>query len=253
LSGYVCQLILTLKMALVPWTYNNPRTSSSRDAVRQFVFGGHLVEVLQDFSADIDVTKNTERKLWDGSFLLTRYLEHAAVFPAGFWSDRHCIELGAGCGLTGLVAWLLGARVTLTDLPSATEHTKRCVSANVDRLGETSAFLSERSSAIQVKDYTWGSVQDLQHLSPPYDVVFGSDIVYSADSSDSLVEALRVLCGPRTLVLMSYKARGLGEDVFFTKLANSGFTVTCVPQEFHPTDFVNSEYYIYRISKSANK
>ena len=234
-------------MAVVPWTYNNPRTSSSRDVVRQFVFGGHLVEVLQDFSVEIDVTKNTERKLWDGSFLLSRYLENTTVFPAGFWSNRHCIELGAGCGLTGLVAWLLGASVTLTDLTSATEHTKHCVNYNVNRLQQTNPTLAKRSAAIQVKDYSWGNIQDLQHLSPPYDVIFGSDIVYSAGSSDSLVEALQALCGPDSLVLMSYKPRGLQEDVFFTKLINSGFEISCVPQEFHPADFANSGYNIFRI------
>lgn len=236
-------------MALVPWTYNNPRTTNSRDVVRQFVFGGHLIEVLQDFSEEIDVTKNTERKLWDGAFLLARYLENTGVFPAGFWNGRHCIELGAGCGLTGLVAWLLGANVTLTDLPSATEHTKCCVNSNVDRLGQTNPSLAHRATAILVNDYTWGGKQDLQHLSPPYDFIFGSDIVYSAKSSDSLVEALQSLCGPCSLVLLSYKPRGLHEDVFFTKLVNSRFTISCVPREFHPTDFANSEYDIYRITR----
>jgi len=235
-------------MALVPWTYNNPRTSSSRDVVRQFVFGGHLVEILQDFSAEIDVTKNTDRKLWDGAFLLARYLENTGVFPAGFWIGRHCVELGAGCGLTGLVAWLLGATVTLTDLPSATAHTKRCVNSNVDRLGRINPALGERSASIQVKDYTWGSSEHLQHLSPPYDVVFGSDIVYSSEGSESLIEALRALCGPSSLVLISYKPRGLHEDVFFTQLVNSGFTISCVPHEFHPPDFINSEYNIFRIT-----
>jgi len=238
-------------MALVPWTYNNPRTSSSRDVIRQFVFGGHLVEILQDFSAEIDVTKNTERKLWDGAFLLARYLENTSVFPAGFWSGQRCIELGAGCGLTGLVAWLLGASVTLTDLPSAIEHTKRCVNSNIERLGQMNPTLQERSTDIQMKQYTWGSLQDLQHLSPPYDVIFGSDIVYSAEASDSLLEALQVLCGPSSLVLISYKPRGLQEDIFFTKLADSGFMVSCTPHEFHPADFINSEYDIYRITNCS--
>jgi len=235
-------------MAVVQWTYNNPRTSGSNDAIRQFVFEGHLVEVLQDFSVEIDATKNTDRKLWDGAFLLARYLENTAVFPAGFWCGKQCIELGAGCGLTGLVAWLLGATVTLTDLLSATEHTKQCVNSNVDRLTQTDPALGERLSAIQVKEYTWGSASDLQFLSPPYDVILGSDIVYSAESSDSLVEALQVLSGPSSLVLLSYKPRGLNEEVFFTKLVGSGFTINCVASEFHPVDFVNSEYNIYRIS-----
>jgi len=239
-------------MALVPWTYNNPRTSSSRDIVRQLVFGGHLVEILQDFSTEIDVTKNTERKLWDGAFLLARYLENTRVFPAVFWSGRHCVELGAGCGLTGLVAWLLGASVTLTDLPSATEHTKRCVNSNIERLGQINPTLRERSADIKVKDYTWGSLEDLQHLTPPYDVILGSDIVYSAESSDSLVEALQIFCGPGSLVLISYKPRGLQEDVFFSKLSNSGFAITCVPHEFHPPDFINSEYDIYRITNCSS-
>jgi len=235
-------------MAVVPWTYNNPRSSNIRDSVRQFVFGGHLVEVLQDFSADIDVTKNTDRKLWDGAFLLARYLEHAGAFPTRFWSGRHCIELGAGCGLTGLVAWLLGANVTLTDLPSATEHTKSCVSSNVSRLGQTDPDLVERSSAIRVVDYTWGSSDDLQNLNPPYDVILGSDIVYSGESIGSLVAAFDALFGPSSLGLVSYKPRGLQEEMFFSLLANRGYSISCVPRKFHPPDFANSEYNIYRIT-----
>jgi len=215
------------------------------------VFGGQIVEVIQDFGEEIDVSKNTERKLWDGAFLLSRYLENSAVFPAGFWTSRSCIELGAGCGLTGLVAWLLGATVTLTDLPSATKHTKLCVNSNINRLAQSSPVLAERSAAIQVKDYAWGSVTDLQQLSPPYDVVFGSDIIYCATAADSLVESLKALCRPLSLVLIAYKPRGLQEEVFFSKLINNGFKMSCVSLEYHPVDFAHSEYSIYRITRTA--
>ena len=100
----------------------------------------------QDVDADIDAAHNTALKLWDGAYILARYLEHLAALQPARWTGRRCVELGAGCGLTGLVAWVLGADVTFTDLPSALPHTQRCVTENVERLG-----LSDTESAGRVR------------------------------------------------------------------------------------------------------
>ncbi|KAL9100320.1 MAG: hypothetical protein Q9163_004283, partial [Psora crenata] len=54
--------------------------------------------------------------LWNGAIVLSRYLEQHPSLVCG----KHVLELGAGAGLPGIVAGMLGAaRVLLTDYPDA--------------------------------------------------------------------------------------------------------------------------------------
>jgi len=233
-------------MALVPWVYNNPRVELSALEKRQFLFRGELVEVFQDIEANIDATKNTALKLWDGAYLLSRYVEHLDTLAPGCWDKKRVIELGSGCGLVGIVAWLFGADVTLTDLGSAVEHTRRCVGENIKRLAVDGSKMSSRVTRIRTNPYSWGD--DWIDLEPPFDVILGSDIVYQPESSRLLLAALKLLCGLRTLVFISYKPRGLGEECFFTDLKLS-FDCQDVSMHFNPVDFLNSDYNIYKISR----
>lgn len=206
------------------------------------------MEVVQDLEADIDVTKNTGLKLWDGAFLLARYLENGVTFPAGFWCNKRCVELGSGCGLVGIVAWLLGARVILTDMPSAVNHTKVCVTLNTDRLTQEDSLLAGRLADIEVQSYCWGENTD--SFVCPFDFVLGSDIVYHPEATQSLITSLKLFSGPQTVTLISYKQRGLGEEIFFTELTNSGFTFKEISRDYHPPDFQDSGYNIFQIIRS---
>ena len=226
-------------MALVLWTYSNPYVDRNALEVQQFTFQGHFVELPQDSTVEIDVTKNTGFKLWDGAYLLARYLE-SEDFPAGRWRGRRCVELGAGCGLVGIVAWLLGAKVTLTDLEDAIAHTRKCVDKN------TSTLKPDDSGEISTQVLLWGD--EPSGLPTPADVILGSDIVYQPDYLDDLIKTLNDLSGPQTVIYISYKPRGLGEDVFFDKLQKS-FSYTTVPRDRYPKDFCQSPYVIYRIVK----
>jgi predicted nicotinamide N-methyase len=237
-------------MALVPWVYNNPRSvTADRQPSRQFIFQGKVIEVLQDVDAEIDATRNTALRLWDGAFLLARYLENHDAFPIGFWQGLRCLELGAGCGLVGLVAWLLGGDVTLTDLPSATGHTLQSVTANVSRLADADAVMVERKSSVRVKDYIWGEESPELRSCAPYDVILGSDVIYCAESVSCLIDALEAMSSEKTLILLSYKRRYLGEELFFDMLTARNFKYETVPRNLHPCDFRDSEYDIYRVSR----
>ena len=86
-------------MEIVPWTYNNPTANRQKLDRQEFLFQGHLLQILQDTDKEIDVNKNTAFKLWDGSFLLARHLENKVLFPKDFWRGKQCVEIGAGCGL----------------------------------------------------------------------------------------------------------------------------------------------------------
>eukprot|EP00164_Ancoracysta_twista_P005786 GFYU01007958.1.p1 GENE.GFYU01007958.1~~GFYU01007958.1.p1 ORF type:complete len:158 (-),score=16.56 GFYU01007958.1:54-527(-) len=51
--------------------------------------------------------------IWDTAIILSKYLE---TIPAAKLHGARVVELGAGVGLVGICACLLGADVTLTDL-----------------------------------------------------------------------------------------------------------------------------------------
>lgn len=226
-------------MALIPWTYSNPYVDRSQLEVQQFIFQGHLIELPQDKNVEIDVTKNTGFKLWDGAYLLARYIE-SDDFADGFWNGKICVELGAGCGLVGLVTWLLGARVTLTDLEGTLEHTRKCLDSNTQNVP------NKVPSDIEAQVLLWGGATD--HIATPVDVILGSDIVYQPDYLDDLVKTLEDLSTPDTIILISYKKRGLGEEVFFDKMKKS-FKCSEMSRDKFPKDFCQSPYVIYRFVK----
>ena len=235
-------------MALVPWTYNNPRVQRSSASCQMFTFQGHSVQVLQDADADIDVTKNTGLKLWDGAYLLARHLENTAVFPLGYWTGKQCVELGAGCGLVGIVAWLLGAHVTLTDIEDAVPHTNKCLQTNVKQICRNDTPISREH--IRSTTYRWGC--EVNDLSPPYDVILGSDIIYQSEHCTDLFKAFNDLSSPTTMIILSYKPRALGEDAFFQILKDNCYEVQEVSNDLHPADFQGSDYKILYIKRLVN-
>ena len=50
-----------------------------------------------------------------GSFALCHYLLSLYEEDESFFVDKNIIELGAGCGLTGMLVAKLGGNVTITD------------------------------------------------------------------------------------------------------------------------------------------
>ena len=229
-------------MELVPWVYNNPRVIANHQETRSFLFKSHVVEVLQVVDAEIDAAKNTALKLWDRRILPRHATQTQQSFVIG--EGKRCVELGSGCGLVGLVAWICGLDVTLTDLPSAITHTERCVWENVKRLSGDCVALRSRRDDIRVRAYTWG--EDTAGLDPPYDVIVASDVVYDPGCAYALVESLERLCGTGTVILLSYKPRGLGEECFFS-LLDKKFICNIVSEDFHLAEFLNSDYKIFAI------
>ncbi len=244
-------------MALVPWTYNNPLIDRKKMTSQLFCFRNGIVEIpsIQDPSVEISASKNTAFKVWDGAFLLAKHLEDGRYFPASLWERKKCIELGAGCGLVSLAAWLLGADVTVTDLEECLTHTRQCVITNIERnqkqCSETGIKPQDgRASLIHTESYSWGD-SPAGHVRPPYDFILASDVVYLPSLAELLVEAFALLSNAETKVLLSYKPRGLGEEVFFSVLQEKNFSYTVISKSDHPVEFSGSDYDIYHIVRSA--
>ena len=221
-------------MSLVPWTYNNPRVDFKNQKVLTFPFCNQSIKIEQNLDAEVSRRENTNYKLWHGSYLLASYLEHKG---SENFSGKKCLELGAGCGLVGMLSALLGADVTVTDLPSAIHHTRHCLALN--------RHLSNIANIIAAP-YSWGTPAN-DDLFKDLDFIFGSDIVYDPDFNDKLLFTFKLLCAPKTTVLLSYKERGLGENFLFEMLKQENFS--CVKELFNSPPFKDSKYELYIIKR----
>lgn len=74
-----------------------------------------------------NVCDTTALNVWDGSILMAQYL----ISTRTAWKDQSILELGAGCGVSGLTAAALGAsKVVLTDLSDALSQLRRTIQWN---------------------------------------------------------------------------------------------------------------------------
>ncbi|XP_072834290.2 protein N-lysine methyltransferase METTL21A isoform X2 [Pogona vitticeps] len=125
--------------------------------------------------------------------VLCTFLETGGIDLQG----RSVIELGAGTGLLGIVAVLLGAHVTITDRKAALTLLELNVQANLP---------DDLQLRAMVKELTWG--QDLVSFSPGgYDFILGADIVYLEETFTDLLQTLDYLCSEQTVILLSCRLR----------------------------------------------
>ncbi|NXL02805.1 MT21A methyltransferase, partial [Mesembrinibis cayennensis] len=160
--------------------------------------------------------------VWDAAVVLCAYLEMGSIDLR----DRSVIELGAGTGLLGIVATLLGkgclhtllyrlgARVTITDRAAALEFLESNVQANLP---------SELRPRAVVKELTWG--KDLGNFPPgAFDFILGADIVYLEETFAELLHTLEHLCSEQTVILLSCRIR-YERDHKFLKMLKGRFSV----------------------------
>lgn len=147
--------------------------------------------------------------------------------------------------MVSLAMWILGCDITLTDLQSAVAHIRRCVMKYVECLSREHATLCAGWENVRVRAYTWGD--EATELPPPYNFLLGSDIVCEPGFVHALVSVFGKLCNERIVILVAYKARGLGEEYLFAELSNK-FNCAVVLDDFQPMEFMNLDYKILRIT-----
>lgn len=161
--------------------------------------------------------------LWSSSLVLAAHLAASgAVEQCRARSAGRVIELGSGLGLAGIVACLLGARVTLTDTAN-----------HLPLLGENAAIngCGDRAAAEELQ---WGGglvdVADTaaappEHQPPTggasakpsagpsprlFDLVLAADVMYSPKLFLPLLQSLTAVAAPDAEVLMAYSHRSHG-------------------------------------------
>ncbi|XP_056157008.1 protein N-lysine methyltransferase METTL21A [Lampris incognitus] len=187
-------------MSLVPYVENSiPALSKLHNSSAQFRFANHSLRVAQDWRQ-----LGVAAVVWDAAVVMCMYLELGQVELKG----KVAIELGAGTGLVGIVAALLGARVTITDRAPALDFLQANVKANVP---------ADRQASVVVAELTWGERLE-RFPAGGFDLVLGADIVYLEDTFPALLETLEHLCSGGTAVLLACKIRYRRDSDFLDML-----------------------------------
>uniref|UniRef100_H3CVN3 Methyltransferase 21C, AARS1 lysine n=1 Tax=Tetraodon nigroviridis TaxID=99883 RepID=H3CVN3_TETNG len=145
--------------------------------------------------------------VWPGALALCSFLDNNRhqVDLQG----KEVLELGAGTGLVAIVASLLGASVTATDLPEVLSNLRANVMRNTR---------GRCRHPPQVASLAWG--HDLESAYPAsacrYDYVLAADVVYHHDFLKELLDTMKHLCRPGTTLIWANKVRFEG-DLRFTQ------------------------------------
>ncbi|XP_019636276.1 PREDICTED: protein N-lysine methyltransferase METTL21A-like [Branchiostoma belcheri] len=189
-------------LAVVP--YDEDKLSPFHLAERRFRLAGRELVIRQSWR-ELGVAA----VVWDAAVVLGEYLESEVSL-----TDQTVIELGAGTGLTGMVAALQGAKVTITEREIALASLRSNVETNIPP-GTT-------RHPVVIQELTWG--QNLHHYPTSFHYVLGADIIYLKKTFQDLLKTLVHLSNCETVVLLGCKIR-YERDTNFLKMLEEKFEV----------------------------
>ncbi|TRY92768.1 hypothetical protein DNTS_024845 [Danionella cerebrum] len=170
----------------VPMVYSRP----DREL---FSFMGQKISIEESFDS-------YGATVWPASPALCQFLESPRGRSVIDLKDKTVLELGAGTGLLSVVITLLGARLTVTDLPEI--------------LGNLTYNLNRNTRGLRrhepcIKQLFWG--QNLEENFPQntfkYDYVLATDVVYHHDFLRELMITMIHFCQPMTTIIWANKVR----------------------------------------------
>ncbi|KAF2290241.1 hypothetical protein GH714_005126 [Hevea brasiliensis] len=207
------------------WGIQQPTLSKPNSFVSQFSLQlrldacGRSLSILQSPSS-LGAPGVTGSVMWDSGVVLGKFLEHAVDSKLLMLQGKKVVELGAGCGLVGCIAALLGAQVTLTDLPDRLRLLKKNIESNL-RDGDLRGFAV-------VRELVWGmSLTKIWWNLYPITVILGSDVIYSEEAVMDLLDTLMQLCGIQTTIFLAGELRNDTVLEYFLEAAMKNFGWPC--------------------------
>ncbi|DBA98948.1 hypothetical protein WJX77_006801 [Trebouxia sp. C0004] len=167
--------------------------------------------------------------VWDAALVLLNYF----CTDPGLLQGKRCIELGAGTGVVGLTAALLGALVVLTDLPIYLSGLERNVQVN------------SLQSFVSVRELQWGT--DTDSFGPPFDVIIASDLLYDMRSIPDLMLTIVSLSSSDTVTYLAFEVRPHVIRAAFQAMEAYGLKAEEVTQsQLHP-DWQSDDIRVFKL------
>jgi len=202
-----------------------------------------IKEIPVEIKEESNSGKGTGLIIWDGSVLLSKYLEHAVDLKG-----KRILELGAGTGLVGLSCGLLGAtRVFLTDLGYTLDNLNANIVINSPRFPS--------SDTVECFELDWTKPKDDPRLAN-LDLVVAADVIWIEELVKPFVDTLVFIFkrnpSLRT-VIFAHQTRALKTDrLLFNTLSDNGFSFKPVPEgELHP-DYKTNKLQVFKIFRTFN-
>ncbi|XP_055398958.1 protein-lysine methyltransferase METTL21E isoform X2 [Bubalus kerabau] len=163
-----------------------------------FHFAGHEIRINE-------ATDCYGAVVWPSALVLCYFLE--TNVKQYNLVDKNVIEIGAGTGLVSIVASLLGAHVTATDLPELLGNLQYNISRNTKM---------KAKHLPQVKELSWGVALDknFPRASINFDYILAADVVYAHPFLEELLVTFDHLCKETTVILWVMKFRLEKENKF---------------------------------------
>ncbi|XP_072514093.1 uncharacterized protein mettl21ca [Salminus brasiliensis] len=164
-------------------------------------YAGHEISIWQSLDS-------YGATIWPAALALCQYLDTNRGTVNLL--DKAVLEIGAGTGLVSIVASLLGAWVTASDLPEVLGNLRSNLARNTrGRCRYTP----------QVAELTWGYglTQTFPRSVYRYDYVLAADVVYHHDYLAELLATMCHFCQPGTTLIWSNKIRFTSDLEFFEK------------------------------------
>ena len=197
---------------------------------QQKIFTCSSILINESSEYDDIVTCGVGGRIWNSSVILASFLKNKNIENYLQLENKTILEIGAGAGICGLVC-------------ATNEKVKKVIISDRDpgclKLIEKNLELNFRKviyEKIEIAPLDWSNLDELTKFKDSFDVLIGSDIIYSLSMIDGLLMGLDFLCGKETDVVLALADRG-GEgsdyDYFMKKLVSSGkWKVDIVPDEF---------------------
>ncbi|KAG0075114.1 Methyltransferase-like protein 21A [Linnemannia elongata] len=271
--------------AIIPWKYCNVY-ANNRSPERLFLFQGQSIFIQQRLDEKVTIDQNTGNVVWDGAYLMAKFLES----HIGNLQGKSCLELGAGTGLVSIVAWLLGAtQVLATDLPGPhTEHVHKNTGTNARRIAhergqeiakhekevdggddggeredvrirrrrnrrERNRIIELDSDNLSVAPLDWNTpvLPESVNFKGPFSYILCSEILYLPKFHRALLKTLTKFADDQTVVLLLWKQRGLGEERFFEIACrpSTGWKVQYLERTVLDAEFQDQPYGVAQMTR----
>ncbi|XP_032535723.1 protein-lysine methyltransferase METTL21E-like isoform X5 [Chiroxiphia lanceolata] len=163
-----------------------------------FHFAGHEIRITE-------ATDCYGAVVWPSALVLCYFLEtNSKQYNL---VDKNVIEIGAGTGLVSIVASLLGALVTATDLPELLGNLQHNVLRNTKLKSKHQPCVKELSWGIDLE-------KNFPRSSCHFDYIMAADVVYHHPFLDELLLTFDHLCKNDTVILWAMKFRLEKENKF---------------------------------------